>query len=389
MLSQNGHLHRTDGNNSFDIWSWDGQTNGVSLRSYDGRLFVGTYEWTDTADVGMGVLYQFTGAAVTELKRWGRVGKATSIGNMIVYNRKLYYGASSLFGVRGGFGVAVYDSIEDGHSIYAIQDDTTTYPDTPVAGNNGSSWLVDDLIVFGGHLFCAVRGYGVFQTTDHFKDVELGTSRHSTSTIGGELISSLYDAGTPGMKKLWRKINIYIDLPLNTSFTLSYSLNGGTLWTPVATKNGIGGLTGAAAPWTFYLENIRNPNFMWKIVMKTTDATVSPTLRGVVIAYLPQPEPNWMWHFTVPIADTWELLDGTTQQVGADLGGNTNNLITYLASLFRDQSMVSFTDVDGSVWATDAPGVLVYDIAIVHYDIDNPREGDIRITLLETVETYH
>ena len=57
------------------------------------------------------------------------------------------------------------------------------------------------------------------------------------------------------------------------------------------------------------------------------------------------------------------------------------------------QRMVRFNgsviDVDGVSWATNGPGVLIYDLQTVQYNQEAPsREGDIRITLLEAVETY-
>lgn len=377
MLSQNGHLHRTDGNNTFDIWSWDGQTAGVSMRSYDGKLFVGTYEWTDTIDIGYGVLYQFTGSAVTELKRWGKPGKATSIGQMTTYARRLYYGASSLFGVRDGFGIAVYDAVEDAHSIWAVQDDSASFPD---ASGTGADWLVDDVIVFAGKMFCAVRGHGAFFTEDSFKDVESGTAEFTTGTSGGTLTSSQYDGGTPGLIKMWRMVTVFADLPAAAqSFTLSYSVNGGTSYTALAATAGPSPADGAHV---FKFNDLHSSRFQWKIVLKTTNEAVTPTLFAVVVAYLPQPEPNWMWSFVVPVSDKWELLDGTTEVK------NTNTLITYLEGLFRSQALVEFTDVDGVVWATNGPGTIVYDITVVHYDIENPREADVRITLLESVESY-
>lgn len=380
MLSANGHLHRTDGNNTFDIWSWDGQTRGVSLRSYDGKLFVGTYEWTDTDDIGFGVLYQFTGAAVTELKRWGVQGKATVPGQMITYARKLLYGAAGLFGVRGGFGVAVYDSVEDGHSIFAMQDNVTSYPDHSV-GLTGMDWVVDDLIVFGGKLFVFVREHGAFYTEDSFQDVEKGRAQYSTSLQGGTLTSSMYDGGTPGLEKLWRRITVWCDLPgAATTLLVSYSIDGGVTWiaTPLVTGPSLPG-----GQYNFYLNNVRSTRFQYRIRLKTTDETISPVLRAISVAYLPQPEPGWSWSFVVPVSDKWELRDGSMEQK------DTNTLIAYLEGLYRSQQLVEYTDIDGKEWAGPGkPGVLVYDLNVVHYDIENPREADVRVTLLETVENY-
>ena len=377
MLSQNGHLHRTDGSNTFDIWSWDGQTAGVSLRSYDGKLFVGTYEWTDSSNIGYGVLYQFTGAAVTELKRWGRDGKSTSIGNMITYGRRLFYGASALFGVRSGFGVACYDSVEDGHSIFAINDDAASYTDP---SGTGAAWIVDDIIVFGGKMFCTVRGHGVFFTEDSFQDTILNRAQYTTSTTGGTLTSSVYDGGTPGLDKMWRKITVWCDLPASTqSFVFSYSIDGGTTW---VAEPSVAGPSPSNGQYTFFLNNIHSTRFQYRITMKTTDETKSPVLRGVSVAYLPQPEPNWMWTFTIPVTDKWELIDETVE------AKNTNTLIAYLEDMYRSGQLVTFIDIDGVQWATNGPGVLLYDISTVHYDVETPREADIRITLLEAVETY-
>ena len=128
MLSANGHLHRTDGNNTFDIWSWDGNTTGVSLRSYDGKLFVGTYEWTDTPTSATACSTSSRAPRSLNSSGGATPGKATTIGRMTTYARKLYYGASSLLGVRGGFGIAVYDAVEDAHSIFAINDSDRHVP---------------------------------------------------------------------------------------------------------------------------------------------------------------------------------------------------------------------------------------------------------------------
>jgi hypothetical protein len=89
-----------------------------------------------------------------------------------------------------------------------------------------------------------------------------------------------------------------------------------------------------------------------------------------------------MWTMVIPIADKWELLDKTIEVK------NTNTLLAYIENLFRTQQLVTFIDIDGVQWATNGPGVLIYDMNIMHYDIEQPREADVRITLLEAIETY-
>jgi hypothetical protein len=242
------------------------------------------------------------------------------------------------------------------------------------------SWLMDDIIVFGGKMFVTVRGHGAFFTEDSFKDVELGLAQFTTSTLGGVMTSSLYDAGTPGLQKLWRRITIFIDLPtVNTSVKIEHSINGGTSWTDDGTVDGTGIVNSRL---DVYLNNVKSTKFQWRLTLKTTDETKTPTLRGVVVAYLPQPEPNWMWTFTIPVADKWELMDDTIEVK------STNALIAYLEGQFRSQSLLTYIDIDGVTWADNGPGVLIYEMSTTHYDVENPREADVRITLLEAVESY-
>lgn len=380
MLSSNGHIHRTDGNNSFDIWSWDGQTNGTGLRSYDGKLFVTTYEYAENSSKGVGVIYQFTGSAVTELKRFGDPDRATRTGRMLVWNRKLYYGAGNLFGYQNGFGVACYDAAEDGHSIFAANTDTaTTYPD---ASGTGDDWFVSDLVVFGKYMYVSVKKFGIFRVPITPIATNLTYKTDATAANGGWITSSMYNAGTPGLLKLWRKATVFIDLPTSDAkFKLQYStVEGDGGWTDCSTEQS--GPSPADGQYVFYLNNVISTRMRYRIWMRTTNSTVTPVLRGVVFAYLPQPEPNWMWSFTIPVTDKWELMDDTTEVK------NTATLIAYLDTLYRTQQLVSFTDADGSVWATNGPGVLVYDYQVVYYDITNPREADVRVTLLEAVESY-
>lgn len=241
--SNNGNIYRTDSNNTFDIWSFDGHTRITSLQSYDGKLFVATYEYTDTTDVGQGVLYQMTGSAMTQLKRWGNFNKATIIGGMVVYDRKLYYGASGLWSMNkdsggtdlGGFGVAVYDAVEDAHSIWATNMDTTTYADSSGVGRD---WVVDDVVFYGGYIHAAVRGHGNFRTPLAYRDYLTAAAKYNTTATTatgtssqGFIVSSDYDGGTPGLLKLWQQILVQVDLASHlTGVRVYYSLDEGTTW---------------------------------------------------------------------------------------------------------------------------------------------------------------
>lgn len=385
MLSANGHVHRTDGNTTFDIWNWDGQTEGLAIRSFDGRLFILTFEYTNTSDVGYGVLYQMSGSAVTQLKRWGDDTAATRIGNMTVYDRRLWYGASNLlgFGSRAGFGVACYDPIEDAHSVPVTNSDTTTY-------SRGSSpyrnHIVDDQVFFGGHLFCLVRGHGMFKTPYKPKLVAnpglrfdtTSSGATATSLNGGWMTTSTYDAGTPGVRKLWRKIVVESTIATNTSIVAEYSTDNGTSYTALTAITTVG----TRQRTEFWLNNVISTSIKLRFTLRTTSATATPSLWGFVVSYIPVPEPNWIWTMTLVLSASQELMDGTTRTM------DTESEMAFLATTQRAKSLVTFIDIDGVQWATNGAGVLIHDIDFRVAQMTQPLEGEVVITLLEAVETY-
>lgn len=391
MLSQNGHVHRTDGNSTFDIWNWDGQTRGVAMRSFDGRLFIATVEYTSTTDVGFGVLYQMSGSAVTQLKRWGKDTEANTLGNLLVFDRKLFYGAGNLMGMRRGFGIAAYDPIEDAHSIIASNGDNATYG--PGAAPY-TDMLVDDVIVFGGLMFASIRGHGIFRTPYKPRDYYLGLRSYDVTSAGGApgilnggwFTSSTYDAGTPGVRKLWRKIIVdYYLATTATSITVEYSTDNGTSWTLVGTVSSANGASvNTRARKEYWLENIQAVSFKLRFTLRSTSGSKTPTLFGFVVSYLPIPEPNWLWSFTIVMSEKQELIDGNEET------NDTEEEMSFLRNLFRTKQMVHFTDIDGSSWASGGqPGVLPYDIEFRVFDATTqPLEGEITVTLLEAVETY-
>lgn len=390
LLSRNGHIHRTDGNSTFDIWSWDGNLVGVSIRSFDGRLFIGTYEYDYTAAGGYGVLYQMSGSAVTQLKRWGVDGENTQLGSLVVHDRKLFYGASNLLGMRAGFGIAMYDPIEDAHSIIASNGDTVTYA-------RGSApydaYAVDDVINYGGYLWASVRGHGAFKTPYRYRDYWRGVRKYDISTAGGApgaqnggwMTSSTYDAGTPGLRKLWRKLSIDYLLPADTTYiSVEYSLDGGTSWTLLSHISDDNGATiGARATKSYWLENQSSVSIKLRLTLRSTDGTKTPVMHGWLVSYIPLVEPNWMWTFTVVISEKPQLLDGTTATV------DTENEFAYLRDLYRTKALVLFTGAEGDQWSSDGrAGVLIYDMTEWLPDLTQPLEGEVQLTLLEAVETY-
>lgn len=390
MLSSNGHVHRTDGNTTFDMWQWDGQTQGVAIRSFDGRLFILTFEYTNTTDVGYGVLYQMSGSAMTQLKRWGDDTQATRIGNMTAYDRRLFYGASNNLGFgaasRPGFGIACYDPIEDAHSLIANNGDTVTFTRGSAPYLN---MLVDDQVFFEGNLFCFVRGHGAFKTPYKPNDYRTTSGRLYDITSagasvgslnGGWLTTSTYDAGMPGVKKLWRKITLDVTTPTNTAVVVEYSIDNGTSYTTAGNVTA----QGARAKFDFFLNNITSTSLKLRITMRTTSGTATAILWGYIVSYLPEPEPNWQWTFTIVLASKMQLLDNTDSTV------DTESELTFLGAAWRAKALLHFTDAEGVSWATAGtnPGVLITDMTVSLRDLTQPLEGEVTITLLEAVETY-
>jgi hypothetical protein len=462
MGSKGGHIHRTDGNNTFDLWSWDGGTEVVSLRSFDGRLFIGTYEFNDSEKLGIGGIYQMTGSAVTRLKKWGDLDSSTTIGRFTEYDRRLYYGASGLWSMNknaagtdlGGFGVATYDPIEDAHSVWATNKDTTTYPD---ASGTGEDWMVDDIIYYRGRMFASVRGFGIFYTPKTYRDYITSTVNYDTtqtaatgSANNGFLVSSEYDGNSPGLDKLWRLGGLDVYLADNTvSAELQYTINEGDTWTSLgtlqrtltgtsATTISTATVTGTGTDYTLEVEpgdelniqgevlsvksvdsdtqltmtanasasvdgtgyhtkndfvrkwymsttdsEVKSPRIQYRVVCNSTSQTVTPVVRDVYFWYLPEPEPNWVWDLQVIIADSVETLDWTQNVPAYDTQNITTQLAT-LASYFRDQKIVTFTDREGTTW-----DVLVWD-----YNEDfhvpglasEPKEATLRLTILEVAD---
>ncbi len=392
ISTSNGHILRTDGNNTFDMWSMESGTQITSIRSFDGRLFVACKDPLEGSSASEAVLYQFTGAAVTELKRLGRIGVESTFGRLRALGGKLLMGAPSLFGFETGFGVTMYDPVEDSYHIFASNRDNATY----AGGTEQVKWCVDDVIWFQNYLWVSVRGHGVFRTKYTVRDVQDLQATYDNTTAGGVypnggwLESSDFDAGTPGLRKLWNAVVVDIDLPTtDTTVRLDYSIDGGDTWTTVATAT----KTGAAQRYqkTFRLGGaaggIYAARFKYRLVLKTTNAQYSPAVRGVSVRYLPVPDPNWIWEMTLVLSDKQTLLDGTL-----DTPNNTNKLAA-LQTAFRAQSLTTFTDVDGTQWEVGGdPGVLIQSLDVSRPFLDasskGALEGEVRIVLAEAVEDY-
>jgi hypothetical protein len=401
FVSRNGHVLRTDANNTFDMWSFEPGVYIAGMRSFDGRLFLSVNEPLDGTGVIEAALYQMTGSAVTELKRWGNVARNISSGRLRVIGKRMYFSGGSLLGMGSlnGFGIACYDPIEDAYHLFSSCEDATTFP----GGSSGTDWIVDDIIFFKGWIYSSVRGHGIFRTKFSYRDVSRYQALYDTTAAGGSVASqnggwyqsSDFDAGTPGLLTLWNAVTIHVDLPnASTSYVLDYSLDGGATWVTVGNEVGDGTTIRRSTVWVLGTGTpkvgIKASRFKYRITLRTTDTTRSPQLRGVIVRYLPLPEPSWQWEMSLVVTESQQLLDASIDELdSSELATATQTI----ENAFRNQVPVNYIDIDSTQWTTsDGAGVLITgfskQLGPVGPTSDGGIESVLKVTLLEAVEAY-
>jgi hypothetical protein len=254
------------------------------------------------------------------------------------------------------------------------------------------NYIVDDIAFFNGKMFVLVRGHGVFYTVYQNRDegrngfIPGGPRRYDLSASGasvgplngGWLTTSTYDAGTPGLKKLWRKLVVDYAIPDSScSLVAECSADNGETWATIST---ITTVTTRGLVSLYF--NRQSSSLKLRFTLRSTSATKTPILFGYVVSYVPIPEPNWLWTFTIVLAEKLVLLDGTEETV------DTEAEIAYLSSLYRSKVLIDFIDPEGTVWALTGPGALPYDITFALRDLNKPLEGEVTLTLLEAVENF-
>ena len=392
------------------------------------------------------------------MKKWGEIDRSTVLGKFREYDRKLYYGASALWSMNknaagtdlGGFGVAVYDPIEDAHSIWATNKDTTTYTDS---SGTGEDWIVNDTIYYRGRMHAAVRGHGLFKTDVTYRDYITGTVNYDTTTTAatgsnnnGFLVSSQYDGGTPGLQKMWRFGQVEAFLPdTSVSVTLQYSTDKGDSWTELGTlqatltgtltSDGTTTVTGSGTDFTAELDvgdtiNIQGETatvssitsdtafvatstvaaasgsayhtkkqFLRRWYMSTQAAAVkSPRIQYRLVCnsssstVTPTVQSVTFWYLPEPepnwIYDLTVYIAEEVIQLDDTVDSQDMNVARQtLMDYFREQTIVTFTDIEGNT--IDA---LVWDANFDYHvpgkasESGNPYEGMIRLSILEVAD---
>ena len=120
--------------------------------------------------------------------------------------------------------------------------------------------------------------------------------------------SSYYDAYLPTVDKLWNSVTVSHDaLPNSTQFTLYYKFDESGSWVEVSTQ-----ATVSSKETLFELgDNIASRKISLKLVIKTTDDTVTPTVKSVVVRYILDPEVRYAYSMRLAGSDYMQWQDGT------------------------------------------------------------------------------
>lgn len=134
----------------------------------------------------------------------------------------------------------------------------------------------------------------------------------------GFLITSWYDAATPGITKYWRSFEVELNAPLGTgaSVTVTYDLDNQSGFANTLTLNALpnGNLI------AFFPTGTKATRIRFRLLLTASNTGVSPDLRS----YSVKPSLGRVWHFTVIAEDNVLTHSGEDGQgtKGADLISN-------------------------------------------------------------------
>ena len=133
----------------------------------------------------------------------------------------------------------------------------------------------------------------------------IATDKYAAS---GYYQSSYYDAYLPTVDKLWNSVTVSHDaLPNATQFTLYYRFDEDDSWVEVSTQATVG-----SKETLFELgDNVSSRKISLKLLIATTDNTVTPTVKSVVVRYILDPEVRYSYSMRVAGSDYMQWQDKT------------------------------------------------------------------------------
>jgi len=207
---------------------------------------------------------------------------------------------------------------------------------------------------------------------------KLNTSAYLTT---GNVISGIFNAGKPAVKKLWHSITIsFKALVTDQTIVAAYSTDDETTWTTIGT---ISPTTGETEKTLTLPDNTASKRIQIKLTV-TGGGSNTPTLYDFIVRFLPLTDDRFAWELLLNCTDNLMLLDGKTRE--AKWGSELRNLLQ--VAEFKNQ-IVEFQDVDFAESAiNDESGTTAVATTITVDDATRfPEQGRIRIEQEEIIYT--
>lgn len=244
-----------------------------SLEVYDNLLFIGTVH---------AQLYVYNRATVDLLFELTESGSSNNqISSMAVYKDHLYFTIAPVTSATGEEAVYIFDRA----GISRISQDTATIKPITLLVNGSDLWMGG----FGSGVAYKMEG--------------------STYVAEGYLQSSYFDANLPNIPKTWFDISLEtVSLPASTSLEVYYKTDESDAdFTLIDTTD----TDGATLSIFGFPEGLTSTKISWKVVLKTSLNTNTPTVKKVLVRYVLQPDFRYLWKMKVACPDNVEWLDET------------------------------------------------------------------------------
>lgn len=329
--------------NVYDTTSWNilypfDFTVIKSLEFYDAYLFMGTYH---------GHLYVYDTSTLNPLFNFkDQYDYAVEVREMKYFDDKLH--------------LALYPQDGSNETNVAIW----------IFDRRGLTQAYTISGVTGYRCFAVVNGTLLVGTGDNGYVYKLNSSLYAAT---GYYQSSYFDANLPSIDKLYNTVTIRHDpLQEGQSIDVYYRFKEIDSWTQLTT--GVTNDVDDIEQVLSFSTGIYSKKISLKIVLNTTNTSVSPKLTEVVMQYSLYPSRKWQWTMRIKAKKHLRLLDQTFDERDAE------GIREDLESLLNTQQLYYYTDVDGETYS-----VLVNDIDGASWVVNSGdvNEDEVLISLLE------